>query len=58
MIPGFTKRYNVDCLVYFEFHAEIESAIHREKMIKKKPRKQKIKLIESKNPGWNELNPN
>ena len=58
MFPGFTKRHNVDRLVYYEFHADSGSAIYREKMIKKKPRKQKIKLIEDENPDWKELEPN
>ena len=58
VFSGFTKRYNVDRLVNYEFHADIGSAIYREKMIKKKPRKQKIKLIEGENPDWKELEPN
>ena len=53
--PGFTKRYNVYQLIYYEFHASIEEAIYREKMIKKKARKGKIKLIEQQNPDWNNL---
>ena len=58
IFPGFTKKYNVDRLVYYEVHADIESAIYREKMIKKKPRKQKIKLIEAANSDWKELEQN
>jgi putative endonuclease len=53
--PGFTSKYNVDILVYYECHHSIEEAIYREKMIKKKSRLGKIKLIENKNPGWNNL---
>ena len=53
--PGFTKKYNVDRLVYFEIHDNIEFAIYREKMIKKKSRLGKIKLIEVSNPEWKEL---
>lgn len=53
--PGFTEKYNVDRLVYFEIHDSIESAIFREKMIKKKSRLGKIKLIEFNNPDWKEL---
>ena len=55
LFPGFTKKYNVDCLVYYEVHNDIVSAICREKMIKKKLRQQKIKLIEASNPDWKEL---
>ena len=56
--PGFTKKYNVDRLVYFEIHDSIEFAIFREKVIKKKSRMGKIKLIEFNNPSWIELLPN
>lgn len=55
---GFTEKYNVDRLVYFEVHDDIEFAISREKIIKKKSRLGKIRLIESMNPDWNELLPN
>ena len=55
VFPGFTKKYNVDCLVYFEILNDIESAIYREKMIKKKSRMGKIKLIETSNPDWKDL---
>ena len=55
MFPGFTKKYNVNCLVYYEVHDTIECAIYREKMIKKKSRKGKIKLIEDGNPCWKEI---
>jgi putative endonuclease len=55
---GFTAKYNLDRLVYFEMHDEIEFAISREKIIKKKSRLGKIRLIESMNPEWNELLPN
>ena len=57
VIPGFTKKYNIDRLLFYEFYTDIESAIYREKLIKKKPRKQKIKLIEVANPDWIELEP-
>lgn len=50
LIAGFTKRYNVDKLVYYEFHADIRSAIAREKQIKAGSRKRKIELIKSINP--------
>ena len=54
-IPGFTKRYNIDKLVYFEFYADIRDAIAREKQIKAGSRKKKIELIESMNPVWRDL---
>ena len=53
--PGFTSRYNVDHLVYYEFYPSITDAITREKMIKKKSRRGKLKLIESMNPDWRDL---
>jgi putative endonuclease len=53
--PGFTSRYNVDQLVYYEFYSSIIDAISREKMIKKKSRRGKFKLIESMNPEWRDL---
>ena len=55
LIPGFTKRYNIDKLVYFEFYADIRDAIAREKQIKAGSRKKKIELIESMNPEWRDL---
>jgi len=55
LVPGFTKKYNVDKLVYSEFYTDISTAIAREKQIKSASRKAKIKLIESKNPDWLEL---
>jgi len=54
-IPGFTKRYSVDKLVYYEYHADIRDAIAREKQIKAGSRAKKIKLIESINPTWKDL---
>lgn len=54
-IDGFTKRYRVDMLVWFEFHETMESAIRREKAIKKWNRSWKIGVIEEKNPRWNDL---
>ena len=57
IFQGFTKKYNVDRLVYFEAYLDIESAIYREKMIKKKSRQGKVRLIESNNPQWEELKP-
>jgi len=54
-IEGFTKQYNVTTLVYYEVHQSAESAIVREKQIKKWRRKWKLRLIEKGNPGWNDL---
>jgi putative endonuclease len=55
ILPGFTQKYNVTKLVWFEPHSSIRSAIAREKEIKKWRRSRKIALIESLNPGWNDL---
>ena len=55
LIPGFTKRYNVDKLVYFEHTQSIEGAIEREKHLKGWLRAKKVALIESVNPTWAEL---
>jgi putative endonuclease len=52
---GFTKRYNIDKLVYYEVGESIESAILREKQIKGGSRKDKIQLIESMNTEWHDL---
>jgi putative endonuclease len=54
---GFTKRYDVARLVYFEVFDQIEQAIQREKRLKKWPRAWKISLIEKDNPNWNDLYP-
>ena len=55
LIPGFTVKYNVSKLVYFEEGTEINLAIAREKQIKGWLRKKKIALIESLNPQWLDL---
>ena len=55
LIEGFTHEYNVDKLVYFEAFADAESAITREKQMKKWRRAWKIKLIEDSNPEWKDL---
>jgi len=52
---GFTHRYNLEYLVYYEISDNIESAIYREKQIKGGSRKKKIALIESINPEWRDL---
>ncbi len=55
LIPGFTKQYNVDRLVYFEWFEDAPNAIEREKQIKAGSRSKKIALINSFNPEWNDL---
>jgi len=55
LIPGFTKKYNVHRLVYFESTNDIRSAITREKRLKKWKRQWKIRLIEENNPEWEDL---
>ncbi|HQZ12285.1 MAG TPA: GIY-YIG nuclease family protein [Devosia sp.] len=57
LIPGFTKRYGVRDLVWFEEHGRIEAAIQREKSIKKWPRLWKTQLVDSFNPDWDDLFP-
>ena len=54
-VPGFTSRYNVNRLVWFEPHGNMFSAIAREKEIKNWTRKKKIALIQEKNPQWLDL---
>ena len=54
-VPGFTARYNVDRLVYFEEYGEPVLAIEREKQIKMLNRAKKIALIERENPEWLDL---
>jgi len=55
VVEGFTKKYRLKRLVYVEQHAEILSAIQREKNIKHWPRAWKVCLIEAQNPGWTDL---
>jgi putative endonuclease len=57
LTPGFTKKYRVKMLVYYEFHATMETAIRREKQIKEWHRAWKIELIETVNQGWRDLYP-
>ena len=57
IVEGFTQRYNVHQLVWYELHESMESAITREKRIKGWKRKWKLELIESMNPGWKDLYP-
>jgi putative endonuclease len=54
-VGGFTKKYEVKTLVYFELHADMYEAIQREKRIKKWNRAWKIELIERENPEWKDL---
>ncbi len=55
VVKGFTERYSVDKLGYYEISDSIEAAIVREKQIKAGSRKNKLKLIESINPNWDDL---
>ncbi len=54
-VPGFTKKYNCDRLVYYEEYAEITELIDREKQIKRWSRKKKDALIAQMNPQWDDL---
>ena len=55
LIAGFTKKYGVKLLVYYELHDTMDAAILREKQIKEWRRLWKIRLIESMNPVWRDL---
>ena len=55
LIPGFTSRYNLFKLVYWEQFADIRDAIAREKQIKGWLRSRKVALIKEQNPHWNDL---
>ena len=55
LIEGFTSRYKLTRLAYFESTGEVESAILREKQIKGWVRKKKIYLVEASNPSWDDL---
>ena len=55
LAAGFTQRYGVKTLVYFEAHATMPLAIQREKNIKHWSRRWKVELIESLNPAWRDL---
>jgi putative endonuclease len=54
-IEGFTNKYNVHALVYYEVHNDIEKAIIREKQIKRWNRRWKLRLIEEMNSEWRDL---
>ncbi|MDB5475693.1 MAG: Excinuclease subunit domain protein [Phenylobacterium sp.] len=58
LIEGFTKRYGVKRLVWYEHHESIVPAIQREKSLKKYKREWKVNLIEGMNPRWDDLFPN
>ena len=55
IVEGFTSRYNVTMLVWYELHGTMETAILREKQLKKWNRAWKIRLIEEGNPAWRDL---
>ena len=54
-VEGFTKQHGIDRLVYFELHETMLEAIQREKRLKKWNRAWKIRLIQEKNPDWEDL---
>ena len=55
LVGGFTKKYNIHNLVYYEMTDDMGSALTREKQLKKWRRSWKIALIEKQNPGWKDL---
>jgi putative endonuclease len=55
LVEGFTNRYGVSRLVFYEVHSDVEAAITREKQMKKWNRVWKIRLIEESNPNWDDL---
>jgi putative endonuclease len=55
VVKGFTERYNVHQLVWYELHETMESAIRKEKMLKNWKRTWKLELIERSNPNWQDL---
>jgi putative endonuclease len=55
LVEGFTKRYHVHTLVWYEVHATMEAAIAREKALKEWRRAWKLALIERENPAWRDL---
>ena len=57
LVEGFTERYGVHQLVWYELHENMDSAIQREKRLKEWKRKWKVQLIESTNPNWEDLYP-
>lgn len=57
VVEGFTSKYHVHMLVYFELHTDMLAAIAREKQLKKWNRDWKVRLIEESNPEWEDLYP-
>ncbi|WP_439543846.1 GIY-YIG nuclease family protein [Hyphomicrobium sp.] len=55
LLEGFTKKYSVKCLVYFELHQTLPDPIHREKQLKAWRRRWKVRLVEQSNPEWHNL---
>jgi putative endonuclease len=55
LVKGFTARYNLDQLVYYESTSDVRVAIEREKQLKNWPRRRKLALVESVNPAWRDL---
>ncbi len=55
IIKGFSSKYNIDKLVYFEQYDDVIAAINREKLLKEYKRQWKLNLIESQNPEWHDL---
>ena len=55
LVDGFTKRYHVHKLVYYEQSSDVRSAIQREKELKGWPRRKKNALVETMNPDWHDL---
>ena len=55
LVEGFTKRYGVHRLVYYEMHATFAEAFQRESRLKKRKRAWKVRLIEQVNPEWTDL---
>ncbi len=55
LVEGFTKKYNITLLVYYETYLDVNAAIAREKQVKDWRREKKIALIESTNPEWKDL---
>jgi len=55
LVEGFTRKYHVRTLVFYEIHHDIQEAILREKQIKKWNRQWKLRLIEEMNPDWRDL---
>jgi len=55
LVEGFTKKYGVHRLVYYELHEDMMAAIRREKQMKKWNRTWKLELVETQNPEWEDL---